>query len=540
MWPLLLLASLVALVGAEPVQLISGSGDFAAPVASSVASSLPGGSGVSVVASLGGNARGRRLLNAVFGTSFATELQLDGADEGSAGAWLAASPSTGALVLDTQALDAIGEARSSADACKLASFSLALADAVIVHSPCVAPSAALVKDEFERIFSHHLTAGGGDSGATTLLVHVGEPAATGGLSSSALTRACKEAWESASSFTELRGKPFEDVFELELVELPASSSAAPEAFEEGVAAIRSRLSGLSAGKVAKPGAFAEAAASAWQVAGAATDGQPTEDWLRERYLAARSYESAYGEAQATLRQWAPVVAKGKLVRGFGSAAATTMSGALASFDAGISSCSAASAAMLAQRRARLAKALQNDVSELFSKQHRQLTVSTIGRLKSQLLRVQSRGGSVAEWQQESLRRNAEKHFDAAVSQLMVAGIGEATRAQLTTQFGKQLTEVTQKFLESPAMQLQAIAAMRRRTGKGQKPPRGIRAGLGLTGAIRSAFGGGQGNIQTYAGYTEGLNSAHIMFANDGLIADSSGQEPPFWRWQPKMNFDIST
>ena len=54
------------------------------------------------------------------------------------------------------------------------------------------------------------------------------------------------------------------------------------------------------------------------------------------------------------------------------------------------------------------------------------------------------------------------------------------------------------------------------------------------------MGGGQGNLQTYAGYSAGLNSAHIMFANDGLIADSSGQEPPFWRWQPKMNFDIST
>ena len=59
------------------------------------------------------------------------------------------------------------------------------------------------------------------------------------------------------------------------------------------------------------------------------------------------------------------------------------------------------------------------------------------------------------------------------------------------------------------------------------------------GAARSKIGGGQGNLQTYAGYTEGLNSAHIMFANDGLIADSSGSEPPFWRWQPKMNFDIS-
>ena len=62
---------------------------------------------------------------------------------------------------------------------------------------------------------------------------------------------------------------------------------------------------------------------------------------------------------------------------------------------------------------------------------------------------------------------------------------------------------------------------------------------GVVGALRPTFGGGQGNLQTYAGYTEGLNSAHIMFANDGLIADSSGSEPPFWRWQPKMNFDIS-
>ena len=63
--------------------------------------------------------------------------------------------------------------------------------------------------------------------------------------------------------------------------------------------------------------------------------------------------------------------------------------------------------------------------------------------------------------------------------------------------------------------------------------------MGLVGALRSTFGGGQGNLQTYAGYTEGLNSAHVMIANDGLVTDSSGTEPPLWRWQPKMNFDIS-
>jgi len=412
---------------------------------------------------------------------------------------------------------------------------------VIVHAPCVAPSPGLVKEEFERLFSHHLAAGGADSGASTLLVHVGEPVATGGLPPAAVARACKEAWLSASSSTEMRGKQFEDLFELEIVELPSSIGAAPEAFEEGVTALRSKLSGLSAGpsKVAKPGAFADAAAAAWQQAGAAVDGRPSETWLRERYLAARSYETAYAQAQETLRKWAPVVAKGKLVRNFGPSAAATIERTLTTYASGVSSCSAASVAMLAQRRSRLQKAVQNDVAEMFSKQHRQLTVSTINKFKSQLIAVMSRGGSVAEWQQEGLRRNAEKHFDATVGELLVPGLGDATRAQLTTAFGKQLTEVTQKFLESPPMQLQAIAAMRRRTGKAPKPSRGIRAGLGLVGAVRSQFGGGQGNIQTYAGYQEGLNSGHIMFANDGLIADSSGAEPPLFRWQPKMNFDIS-
>ena len=66
------------------------------------------------------------------------------------------------------------------------------------------------------------------------------------------------------------------------------------------------------------------------------------------------------------------------------------------------------------------------------------------------------------------------------------------------------------------MQLQAISAMRRRMGKALKPPRGIRAGVGLVGALRNQFGGGQGNIQTYAGYVDGLNSVHVMYANDGL------------------------
>ena len=78
-----------------------------------------------------------------------------------------------------------------------------------------------------------------------------------------------------------------------------------------------------------------------------------------------------------------------------------------------------------------------------------------------------------------------------------------------------------------------------RTAKPPKNPRGVRVGLGVVGACHSKIGGGQGNLQTFAGYTSGLNSAHVLFANDGAIPDSSGSEPDLLRFQPKLNFDIA-
>ena len=176
-----------------------------------------------------------------------------------------------------------------------------------------------------------------------------------------------------------------------------------------------------------------------------------------------------------------------------------LNSALVTFDAGVSTCSSDASPMVAQFRSRLQKALNNDVTELFQKQRQQLTTSTINRFKGQLLKVMGRGGTVAEWQHEGLRRNAEKHFDAAIGLLMVDGVGDQTRVQLTTSFGKQLTELTAKFLESPPMQLQAIAAMRRKTGKAPKPPRGIRAGVGLVGALRNQFGGGPQHASAHHG-----------------------------------------
>ena len=84
----------------SPLQLVNGAGELLASSATAVSGGA-GGSSLSLVASVGGSARGRKLLNAVFGTSFPTALLLGAQDAESAGAWLASSPSMpGCLVLE--------------------------------------------------------------------------------------------------------------------------------------------------------------------------------------------------------------------------------------------------------------------------------------------------------------------------------------------------------------------------------------------------------------------------------------------------------
>ena len=63
--------------------------------------------------------------------------------------------------------------------------------------------------------------------------------------------------------------------------------------------------------------------------------------------------------------------------------------------------------------------------------------------------------------------------------------------------------------------------------------------LSLVGAVRSKWYGGQGAVQSFVGYTSGLNSAHLMFSNDGNVPNQDGTDLPFFRWQPKLNFDIA-
>ena len=90
-----------------------------------------------------------------------------------------------------------------------------------------------------------------------------------------------------------------------------------------------------------------------------------------------------------------------------------------------------------------------------------------------------------------MQRACEKSFDAGLASLYVPRLLGPSKQQLLDAFGKQLTTAATALQESPAMQLTAITAMRRRTAKPPKNPRGVRVGLGVVGACHSKIGGGQ-------------------------------------------------
>ena len=106
-------------------------------------------------------------------------------------------------------------------------------------------------------------------------------------------------------------------------------------------------------------------------------------------------------------------------------------------------------------------------------------------------------------------------------------LGGQTEGELIASFNRMLTDIATKYLESPAVQLEAIGAMRRQTAGGGKVPRGLHYGLSLVGAVRSKWYGGQGAVQSFVGYTSGLNSAHLMFSNDGNVPNQDGTDSSF-------------
>ena len=146
--------------GGSPVQLIDATGSLNKGAAAEAAAGAS--SDLTLIASVGAQARGRRLLNDLFGTEFST-----GASD--SGAWLAVDGSL--AMLATQGSVTAEEVRDGADADKLASFSLALAGAVLVHTPST-PLGAQLQAVYESLFAQRAALKDA-APAKLLLLHVG-------------------------------------------------------------------------------------------------------------------------------------------------------------------------------------------------------------------------------------------------------------------------------------------------------------------------------------------------------------------------------
>lgn len=491
-----------------PLSVVSPDGALSASAAERLLASDASG----MVGSVGHSPHGRKLLNALFGTSFSTALSASSTSE--FGAWIAAAQSQpDLLILDT-------EVGGSMEGSALAAFAMTMSGTLVVHAPCRAPSATALQDLFERLFSRFAAIYNTDAPAQKvrlLYLH----AANSATPAADVEAACTAAWSRAAAGTPAAAAQFSDVFALESLD----SARAEDALRSEFAAKGTR-SDASASD-----AWASACAPVLQpLAGHAP-------W--HSYFSARAFDGAYGEGRAQLSKLGAQVAASRIVERFGPSADGTLTEALQRYDAGVVDVADANE-QLAKRRARLQKALGADASELFQKQLRLLTLSILDRYKAQLRKIMARVGTVEGWQFDNLQRVMVKSFDAGAAALVASSpSGLPTRAQLVEAFSKQLTDVGSKYVDSAPMQLQALGATKRRTAAMGKSPRGIRTGVQLVGAARPKWGGGQGNFQSFVGYVAGLNSVHFMFANDGAMADSTGSEPSELRFQPKLAFDIS-
>ena len=254
--------------GGSPVQLIDATGSLNKGAAAEAVAGAS--SDLALIASVGAQARGRRLLNDLFGTEFST-----GASD--SGAWLAASSSEpSVLLLATQGSATQAEVRDGADADKLASFSLALAGAVLIHTPST-PSDAQLQASYESLFSQRMSLKDA-APQKLLLLHVGEG------EEAAVRKACAKAWKAVAAASGQSGAAFDNHFDLECTPLPHRSHEA-DAYAAALEVLGARLRGLAGsayGKELKPAGLSGAAEAAWRAASAALDAQPSDAAMCER------------------------------------------------------------------------------------------------------------------------------------------------------------------------------------------------------------------------------------------------------------------
>lgn len=220
-------------------------------------------------------------------------------------------------------------------------------------------------------------------------------------------------------------------------------------------------------------------------------------------LAAHQIEAHYDKAsqavEAKLSAWRAAAERGRVVSGFGDAAARLYTSTLAAFDKATQPYAASP--LRVQRHRALQGALRQGIQELVRRQLANLQQQGLKRFKGALL--QHVGLEDREDRENASQRALEEWFGAQAERVVVPAVpGAGAFERALSDFVDQLTEYAHKWPQSPGYNVAAMKKLeggaRKKKGSGGKASWG--ATFQLVSLLRTP---GDGALQGFATYQVG-------------------------------------
>ncbi len=493
-----------------------------------------------MVGSAGSKGSGKSaLLNKIFDTDFGVGRSLGPAARPQGGVALCAAQEGGLLCVD---YDAVGTgSEEAATNGKILALTTKLADVILLNlwSSDVGRNVPYNTLALQAIFQEQLQAEG--SPKTLLVVTVHDHDTQGGQDDrtrEAILEDLEAVWAGVPKAEDKTDAELGEFFDVEVAFLPHPRYRAEE-YEGAVEDLRNRfldldlLSARYSKRVDRDTLPAQVAALWNEIKARDFVVLPSRGELLATHQIEAQYALALATVESKLTSWRAAAERGRVLGGFGEAAAKLYADVLDGFDR------ATQPFAVSPLRIKKHKALQalltRGLGELVRRQLANLQAQGMKRFKATLLRFVGREDR--EDLENVAQKELEEWFGEAAEKVVVAGVaGAGSYEKALSDFINQLTDYAHKWPQSPAYNIQAMKKLE--TGAQKKKGKASwGATFQLVSLLRTP---GDGALQGFATYQAGPVQFLCGLQNDRDLPESrvEGKVPPLLRIQPKVAFDV--
>lgn len=261
---------------------------------------------------------------------------------------------------------------------------------------------------------------------------------------------------------------------------------------------------------------------------------PSRAELLATYQIEAQYSQALSSIDVKLSSWRAAVERGRVVPGFGGAAAKLYASVLETYDR--TTQPFAVSPLRVKRHGELKQILTKGITDLVRRQLLNLQAQGLKRFKTALLKFVGREDR--EDEENIVQKALEEWYMEQADKVVVAGLpGAGAYEKAFSDFVNQLTDYGHKWPQSPAYNIQAMKKLE----AGSKKKSGGKASWGanfqLVSLLRTP---GDGALQGFATYQAGPVQFLMGLQNDRDLPESriEGKMPPLLRIQPKVSFDV--